>query len=1484
MNNNHSIIKQRLNIKVNSETLALSLQPRLGDFNRNKLLPIIEQVFDEFDQPGKHIKIDRLMLDLGTISASHFEEEVEQSLINEIRNVLSATLIRQHHDSNNKIVKQSYSTRQLEQLEHYLCHGHTPYGVAKSEPFDFREKFLNVNEENPEGLLKSIKSLVRSDTVIKRLVTQLDDDGFFHLISLLQPQHAALIIAYLVNLRTIHNIQPLLAMTEERFSRHIRVLTLIYLLREAGTQFNRKSYLKSLLKKMVGGDNKEYKAVLNTLYKAIILTKISLPLHGSLPTVINDLAKDESVTQQTSTTEKTAEPNENLLQSLEFYLKNGYWPNLHGLKKALTFNELLLHLAINNKKALADLIRRIGRSKTVLQRLVLHMQKEVFWELIKVVEPTQALVIITYIGNLQNLHRKRPLITMAAEQFCKLTRLLTLTYILNDAGTQFNRKSFLKSLLLGMAQEQGLIFEDMLLTLARANAILNIDNHGDKSAMPVVIAQLCSEYGIIKPHTGSGDTPHIAKPQSKQVDSPFYLLRNLLLNIDDNKQQNRANQKTVAELIRLLPITGADSLLELLRELVGHPKELQTFCKTIERDIFRKILAALATKQAIWLELFIDELEFINQKSPITQQSQEVFSQNLHFLVLQFILAGSNSSPQPLQFAKHIFHGLARVAGVSVAATITTISSSQKKHHGKKAKSPSPLTVAMDSLFLSENIQKEHGNLYVQTQPYWEDGNPYDRLDWLKYYLHHGLLPWTATLLHPQITPLGIVNSISRLHLSQLRTLFIQNDGKAKQTAILKAVKMLGHQGVHSWLGQLVPELSNSDGLFSSTLKKTVDNISNRDNFYTHLLTAIMTGDRVDFEKLADLADSTTMVANPDISNSPEKWPLHILQSTLLKKLRPQITNNRDNGDDAFVYHGSLTDLLFLLLLKNGKQGAIFIYEVAKDSRLRDTLTEKFSNDELYYVAIEQLCPLGIDTLKSYTDIISKAAKITAPRSIIEIRQAILQQLLKQPYGSPLTGQFFKDSLTALWSPTLPNPVTELLTIESINWQKADGLLSIHGTILNTVLHNYPKQLAVSHKVNNVTKVDDDVFTFLLNCGKQVQGKTNPKKRTKERPPPDQQSLTDIYDTLFIGKTATLLKEQPQKSTDFIKRGVLDNRLRLNWSKTLPESTLYQMATLLDNKKNRVVLSATEILFSSWLQSVETKDENICGRYLFWDFVLGYLRQTSHNIDKLAVAFFDYFRKILTATSRSKDAQAQTSRKFITSATNNAHKLGQHKLSTAIKSLEQRLDDEAKTVEKYNQKRPQYLLKEQKTKTPTSNLFYQNELEADKKPIYISNAGLVLFNPFLPILFKELDLLSQNDAGKNGLFKDGALSRGVHLLQYLVDGRTSAPEPELVLNKILCGASPAIPVDLAIDLNTKELAMADKMHNTVLAQWQILKSSSVAALKETFLQREGRIEQYNDHIKLLIQRKTLDVLVDKVPWSFSVIYHPWMPTPMHVSW
>lgn len=168
--------------------------------------------------------------------------------------------------------------------------------------------------------------------------------------------------------------------------------------------------------------------------------------------------------------------------------------------------------------------------------------------------------------------------------------------------------------------------------------------------------------------------------------------------------------------------------------------------------------------------------------------------------------------------------------------------------------------------------------------------------------------------------------------------------------------------------------------------------------------------------------------------------------------------------------------------------------------------------------------------------------------------------------------------------------------------------------------------------------------------------------------------------------------------------------------------------------------------------------------------------------------------------------------------------------------------------------------------------------------IHIANAGLVLASVFLPHLFQSLDYVAPAEDGGWRWRNGECQGRAVHLLQWLVDTRTDAPEPQLALNKILCGMPVTEPVPAEILLEERELQMGGTLLTTILASWPPLAESGVEALRQTFFQREGRLAKSEQGWSLDVETLVLDVLLDQLPWGFSTILHPWMPAPLTVRW
>ncbi len=167
-----------------------------------------------------------------------------------------------------------------------------------------------------------------------------------------------------------------------------------------------------------------------------------------------------------------------------------------------------------------------------------------------------------------------------------------------------------------------------------------------------------------------------------------------------------------------------------------------------------------------------------------------------------------------------------------------------------------------------------------------------------------------------------------------------------------------------------------------------------------------------------------------------------------------------------------------------------------------------------------------------------------------------------------------------------------------------------------------------------------------------------------------------------------------------------------------------------------------------------------------------------------------------------------------------------------------------------------------------------------QEEIYIENAGQVLAAPYLPRLFTLLNLIEE------GAFIDRqAAERAVHLLQFMVNEQTQSPEYQLTLNKILCGITTGIPICGEIEVSAHEREIIEGLIQGMIQNWKAIGKTSISGIRETFLQRKGRLQLKDDGMwYLTVEPGVFDMLLDSLPWSFSVIKHTWMDRPVHVSW
>jgi|GEM_PF-1968184 hypothetical protein len=168
----------------------------------------------------------------------------------------------------------------------------------------------------------------------------------------------------------------------------------------------------------------------------------------------------------------------------------------------------------------------------------------------------------------------------------------------------------------------------------------------------------------------------------------------------------------------------------------------------------------------------------------------------------------------------------------------------------------------------------------------------------------------------------------------------------------------------------------------------------------------------------------------------------------------------------------------------------------------------------------------------------------------------------------------------------------------------------------------------------------------------------------------------------------------------------------------------------------------------------------------------------------------------------------------------------------------------------------------------------------------VANAGMVLAAPYIPLLLQRLGWVAAQR-----FISTAHAWQACALLHYMASGQRQPELPadyrqQWLLPMLLSGVQPPCPVEFRPQLSADTLTMADSLLAGILAQWPKLANSSITTLRECFLQRGGTLERSGNGSGWQLQPDSgpYDMLLDGLPWSYSLIRYPWMQGEVYVHW
>jgi hypothetical protein len=173
-----------------------------------------------------------------------------------------------------------------------------------------------------------------------------------------------------------------------------------------------------------------------------------------------------------------------------------------------------------------------------------------------------------------------------------------------------------------------------------------------------------------------------------------------------------------------------------------------------------------------------------------------------------------------------------------------------------------------------------------------------------------------------------------------------------------------------------------------------------------------------------------------------------------------------------------------------------------------------------------------------------------------------------------------------------------------------------------------------------------------------------------------------------------------------------------------------------------------------------------------------------------------------------------------------------------------------------------------------------NSMTNEGQSYFIENAGIILLYPCLKNWFRNEGFIDD----RNEFVSQLAQMEASRLLQYIALGTSDFMEYHLVLNKVLCGYSLGKAVYGEQNIIEKKEEYTNERILELLGGWEKLKNTSVGVFRSSFLIRNGKLTEEDDHYFLRVDRKGLDVLLGSYPFPKNIIKLPWMVKPLYTEW
>ena len=153
--------------------------------------------------------------------------------------------------------------------------------------------------------------------------------------------------------------------------------------------------------------------------------------------------------------------HQNYAEELRYFLRSGMrkWT---GQDKTLSAQDLFHYMLTNAASELKELLLEEGGNSRVVKRLAYQFGDKEFVSTVKLIKPIEADFIVETTNSFTKIQQKENILKAEPPAFKTAIKEFVLTYLLNDRGSLFNTKSFVRSVLRQTARRYNVKYISLL--------------------------------------------------------------------------------------------------------------------------------------------------------------------------------------------------------------------------------------------------------------------------------------------------------------------------------------------------------------------------------------------------------------------------------------------------------------------------------------------------------------------------------------------------------------------------------------------------------------------------------------------------------------------------------------------------------------------------------------------------------------------------------------------------------------------------------------------------------------------------------------------------------------------------------------------------------------------------------------------------------------------------------------------------------------